>query len=78
MGLFADVPTVSLHSRPVRLVLISAFILLAVAACTSSGPGEGAPARSSGIGKIKHVIIITQENRSFDRHRHQARSEAAT
>jgi phospholipase C len=48
--------------------IIAAAALLA-AACTSSAPSP-APARSSsaepGIHKIKHVVIIMQENRSFD------------
>ena len=44
-----------------------------LAACTDPGPGETAAGGAlgsyvvpSGIHKIKHVIIIMQENRSFD------------
>src|SRR5215469_17388981 len=56
----------------------TAALLIAglLAACTSGSPGPGstagaaassaAPASEAGIGKIKHVVIIMQENRSFD------------
>jgi len=51
--------------------LIAAAGLLA--ACTPAGPGTGSSAASqqstaalTGIHKIRHVIIIMQENRSFD------------
>jgi phospholipase C len=57
----------------VTAVLLTAMLL---AACTSGSPGPGstggaaassaAPASETGIGKIKHVVIIMQENRSFD------------
>jgi phospholipase C len=58
-----------------RLLAAGAVIVVGVAACTSgSAPrprslgGQAAPAQVSlaGIHKIKHVIIIMQENRSFD------------
>jgi phospholipase C len=55
------------------LCLASAGLLALglLAACTSSGPVTGAPPGTSlaglnGIHKIRHVIIIMQENRSFD------------
>jgi phospholipase C len=34
--------------------------------CTSPTPVQGSAAQLSGIHKIKHVIIVMQENRSFD------------
>src|SRR5262245_18393446 len=54
--------------RGIRLAARSASIATAallVASCTSSAPAT-APAAESGIHKIKHVVIIMQENRSFD------------
>ena len=49
-----------------RAVCLGAAVLVAgvLAGCTSSMQVTGAPA--TGIHKIKHVIIIMQENRSFD------------
>ncbi len=58
-----------------RLLAAGAVLTLGVAACTTgSSPGTGGhggqvtPAEVSlaGIHKIKHVIVIMQENRSFD------------
>src|SRR5690348_10138856 len=40
-------------------------VLVLAAACTAAGPPASAPTRS-GIHLIKHVIVIMQENRSFD------------
>ncbi len=58
--------------RRYRYVIIATCVLL-VASCTASSPGHpassttGAPATpASGIHKIKHIIVIMQENRSFD------------
>ena len=65
--------------RGIRLAAWAVAGALLVAACTSSGPSS-APSRTSGsassassasatetgIQKIKHVVIIMQENRSFD------------
>ena len=62
--------------RGIRLAAWAVAGALLVAACTSSGPSP-APSRTSssassasatetGIQKIKHVVIIMQENRSFD------------
>ncbi|MHB8512271.1 MAG: alkaline phosphatase family protein [Actinomycetota bacterium] len=51
------------------------LLLLVLAACTSKTPSAGPSATASGsvsqraltgIGKIQHVIVIMQENRSFD------------
>ena len=44
-----------------------AAVLLLAAACTSSSQPPSAPTASgTGIHKIQHVIVIMQENRSFD------------
>jgi len=62
--------TVSKSARPrtAQLAVTSVFIvLLVVAACTPAATRHHvAPRAPAGIHKIKHVIIITQENRSFD------------
>ena len=63
--------------RPVPCLLATASLLAAVAllaACTSPVPGTGSSATPpqqstaglTGIHKIQHVIVIMQENRSFD------------
>jgi phospholipase C len=63
-------------TRGIRLAAWAVAGALLVAACTSSGPSS-APSRTSGsassasatetgIQEIKHVVIIMQENRSFD------------
>ncbi len=61
-----------------KAVALTAALLIAgpLAACTSGSPapasttsaatGSAAPVSEAGIGKIKHVVIIMQENRSFD------------
>jgi len=53
-----------------RLVrAVSALGLVVVAACTGASGSSGAPNRASTRGdihKIKHVVVIMQENRSFD------------
>src|SRR5947209_3654926 len=61
------------RSLPVLAVAVCATVL---AACTSSTPssnrstgstaGAATTAAVPGIGKIKHVIVVMQENRSFD------------
>jgi phospholipase C len=66
-------------TRGIRLAPWAVAGALLVAACTSSGPssapsrtsgsassGSSASATEAGIQKIKHVVIIMQENRSFD------------
>ena len=51
------------HERRFTLVLVVALaVALAVASCSSSTGAETA----TGIHKIKHVVVIMQENRSFD------------
>ena len=59
--------------RPFRILCAGALGIALLAACTSGDPPEtaaGGPRGSymvpSGIHKIKHVIVIMQENRSFD------------
>jgi phospholipase C len=46
------------------------LVLAVAAACSGSGGGSGSRASSgptgTGIGKIQHVVMIMQENRSFD------------
>jgi phospholipase C len=61
------------RSWSVRLLAAAAVLALGAAACTSGSGQQGhrdqtAPLHVSlaGIHKIKHVIIIMQENRSFD------------
>ncbi|MFY9654283.1 alkaline phosphatase family protein [Trebonia sp.] len=66
-------------TRGIRLAAWAVAGALLVAACTSAGPssapsrtsgsassGSSASATEAGIQKIKHVVIIMQENRSFD------------
>jgi len=50
------------------VVLLVAAVLLAIVPTVVDGPGAKAPAAGAadGIKKIEHVIIIMQENRSFD------------
>ena len=52
-------PTVLAASVAVALVILAVAIPAALRPGTSPDPGAG-------ISKIKHVVIITQENRSFD------------
>ncbi len=64
--------------RPRPCLLLSSIALLGIAACASgSGPAPFAPAPGSALsadrpfdagapGKIDHVVVIMQENRSFD------------
>ncbi len=60
-------------SRPAArrwgLAAAAAFMLAAtsLAGCTSQPPATPGPTASgNGIGKIRHVVVIMQENRSFD------------
>ena len=63
-------------TRGIRLAAWTVAGALLVAACTSSGSSSAPPrtsgsassasATETGIQKIKHVVIIMQENRSFD------------
>jgi phospholipase C len=46
--------------------VVALVIAAALAACTSSQADRRSGAPPAGIHKIKHVIIIMQENRSFD------------
>src|SRR6202163_2137463 len=49
-------------------MLAAAVAAVTVAAAGSSGPARGADAwqAADGIHKIQHIIVIMQENRSFD------------
>src|SRR5438105_3791000 len=48
------------------ILLSLSFALTTLAACVSSSPPTTSTNSTSGISKIKHVIVIMQENRSFD------------
>jgi phospholipase C len=54
--------------RGLRVAALGAAGALLLASCTSSSPSPAAHQLSTeaGIHKIKHVVIIMQENRSFD------------
>src|SRR4029077_17351841 len=67
--------TTAERSPSIRAALASALataLLLALAGCGGGGSGagsgssRGAGGPVEGIHKIKHVIVIMQENRSFD------------
>src|SRR6267142_2361736 len=44
----------------------AAFVVAAIAALFVSGAGGTATPRLVGIHKIRHIVVIMQENRSFD------------
>src|SRR5690349_1376172 len=52
------------------IVLALSFAITTLVACSSSSNTNPSPTtttnQSSGIGKIQHIIVIMQENRSFD------------
>jgi len=58
--------------RPVRVAAAGLLMTALLAACTAvspervSGGPNGTYLVAAGIHKIKHVIIVMQENRSFD------------
>jgi len=54
------------HRRPVRLIGIPAVLVIALTALGLGGFSSDPPSPSSEIHKIRHVVIIMQENRSFD------------
>src|SRR5262249_35058931 len=56
-----------LHTRQ-RFVVVAVGVLVMAASCsrTSGSNNPSASAQASGIHKIKHVVVIQQENRSFD------------
>jgi hypothetical protein len=65
-----------LPSGSVRYGVVVLVVAVAAIGCSSSGPSKTGPSPSAstgpsshvvpGIHKIKHVIVIMQENRSFD------------
>jgi phospholipase C len=61
-------PTLSRPLTLTLLLLLVVSLLAAGAALRQSGPEGLLPPRPApaGIGKIKHVVVIMQENRSFD------------
>jgi len=55
--------------RPFAFIATLAMLVAATAACSGSSPHKAAtpaPANDTCLHKIKHVIVIMQENRSFD------------
>jgi phospholipase C len=52
--------------QSVRLVGVAVILVVALTALGLGGVAKRAPARSGGIHKIRHVVVIMQENRSFD------------
>ncbi len=52
--------------RPRLIALVAALVVLAGACAGIAGGALRDPPRSAGIHKIRHVIMIMQENRSFD------------
>ena len=49
-----------------HVAVIGVLLGLLAAACASGGGGGGGAGGASGIHKIEHVVVIMQENRSFD------------
>jgi len=54
-----------MHRAVVPLVVVSAVAVTTACSTVTAGP-TATPAASVGIHQIKHVIVILQENRSFD------------
>ncbi len=58
--------------RSLYLAVVAVFALDLLAACSAGSPANspgtpgGSTAGLTGIHKIRHVIVIMQENRSFD------------
>src|SRR5438128_3839099 len=53
-------------TRSSKLPLVSPVFLFLFVACSDSSAPPSAPSASGAIHKIQHVVIIMQENRSFD------------
>jgi phospholipase C len=54
------------HRRSVVLLAIPVVLAVALTAIAVGSPSIDPSSRSGGIHKIRHVVIIMQENRSFD------------
>src|SRR5690349_7602761 len=59
------------RTRAVTLGVLAGTALFALAACTSAGAAArssstAAGSTAQGIHKIKHIVVIMQESRSFD------------
>ena len=52
------------HRQCLTVLAVGVSVALSLAGVTACGPSS--PVSASGIHKIKHVIVIMQENRSFD------------
>src|SRR5436305_9333709 len=52
------------RGRILAPLLVAAFVAALAAACAADAASGGSPA--GGIRKIRHVVVIMQENRSFD------------
>src|ERR1044071_1045419 len=55
-----------MHRGPVLALAVAAVAAAVAASVTASGSHAARPKPATGIHKIKHVIVIMQENRSFD------------
>src|SRR2546422_10549466 len=53
-------------TRSSKLPLVSPVFLFLFVACSDSSAPPSAPSASGAIHKIQHVVVIMQENRSFD------------
>ncbi len=51
---------------PVSLIAVGVAVAVVVTVLTQAAASRSAPPADAGIHKIKHVIVIAQENRSFD------------
>jgi phospholipase C len=55
----------NVRRRSTAAAVIAILAVTGIAGCTASPPAKPAAA-AAGIGKIRHVVVIMQENRSFD------------
>ena len=57
-----------IRRRGLAVAICSTLAAASLAACTSQAPPAPRPTASApaGLGKIRHVVVIMQENRSFD------------
>jgi phospholipase C len=55
----------NVRRRSTAAAVTAILAATSIAGCTASPPAKPA-ATAAGIGKIRHVVVIMQENRSFD------------